>query len=153
VGQEVLRKINRPRRFEWAPLSFALWVTLLVLRDRNFVNGVVMQDDLLGEVISIAGGRIRCLQCSAQSKRTKLRCRSPAIRGKKVCRIHGGLSTGPRTPEGKARSVAAKTVHGRDTRAIRHQASLVAQHLVEVEALGRTLGMFTGPRLRGRKPG
>jgi len=115
--------------------------------------GVVMQDDLSGEVISIAGGRIRCLQCAAMSKRTKLRCRSPAVRGKKVCRIHGGLSTGPRTPEGKARSVAAKTVHGRDTRAIRQQASLVAQHLVEVEALGRTLGMFTGSRIRGRKPG
>ena len=31
--------------------------------------------------------------------------------------------------------------------------SLVAQHLVEVEALGRSLGMFTGPRIRGRRPG
>ena len=132
---------------------FRLRITLLVLRERNFVNGVVMQDDLLEEEISVAGGRIRCRRCAAQSKRTKLRCRSPAIRGKKVCRIHGGLSTGPRTPEGRARSVEAITVHGRDTRAIRQQASLIAQHLVEVEALGRTLGMFTGPRIRGRKPG
>jgi hypothetical protein len=29
------------------------------------------------------------------------------VRGKKRCRLHGGLSTGPRTPEGKVRPVAA----------------------------------------------
>ena len=29
------------------------------------------------------------------------------------CRMHGGASTGPRTPEGLARIVAAKTTHGR----------------------------------------
>jgi hypothetical protein len=34
------------------------------------------------------------------------------VRGKKRCCLHGGLSTGPRTPEGKARTVAAM-VEGR----------------------------------------
>ena len=131
-----------PRHIAYQSASVSALVTLLIMAKHNPEAWIVT-----------AGGRIRCLQCSAQSKRTKLRCRSPAIRGKKVCRIHGGLSTGPRTPEGKARSVAAKTVHGRDTRAIRQQASLVAQHLVEVEVLGRTLGMFAGSRIRGRKPG
>ena len=43
------------------------------------------------------GGRIRCIQCKAQSKRTKLQCRAPAMKGKAVCRTHGGLSTGPKT--------------------------------------------------------
>jgi len=28
------------------------------------------------------------------------------------CRYHGGLSTGPRTPEGRARLRAARTIHG-----------------------------------------
>jgi hypothetical protein len=134
--------LTAPRHIAYQSASVSALVTLLIMAKDNPEAWIVT-----------AGGRIRCLQCSAQSKRTKLRCRSPAVRGKKVCRIHGGLSTGPRTPEGKARSVEAKTVHGRDTRAIRQQASLVAQHLVEVEVLGRTLGMFTGPRIRGRRPG
>ena len=29
------------------------------------------------------------------------------MRGSKRCRLHGGLSTGPTTPEGKARTIAA----------------------------------------------
>jgi hypothetical protein len=43
--------------------------------------------------------------------RSSGRCRNWAVRGKKRCRLHGGFSTGPRTPEGKARTVAA--VEGR----------------------------------------
>jgi hypothetical protein len=34
-------------------------------------------------------------------------CRNWPVRGKKRCRLHGGFSTGPRTPEGKARTIAA----------------------------------------------
>jgi hypothetical protein len=34
-------------------------------------------------------------------------CRRWAVPGKQRCRLHGGLSTGPRTPEGKAASRAA----------------------------------------------
>ena len=34
-------------------------------------------------------------------------CRKWAVRGSKRCRLHGGLSTGPTTPEGMARTVAA----------------------------------------------
>jgi hypothetical protein len=44
--------------------------------------------------------------------RSSSRCRNWAVRGKKRCRLHGGFSTGPRTPEGKARTVAAM-VEGR----------------------------------------
>src|ERR1039458_8099026 len=39
-------------------------------------------------------------------------CRAPAIHGKRRCRMHGGRSTGPRTPEGRDRLRAARTVHG-----------------------------------------
>jgi hypothetical protein len=28
------------------------------------------------------GGRVTCTQCNAQSKRTKLQCRAPVIKGK-----------------------------------------------------------------------
>jgi hypothetical protein len=44
--------------------------------------------------------------------RSSSRCRNWPVRGKKRCRLHGGLSTGPRTGEGKARTVAAM-VEGR----------------------------------------
>ena len=45
------------------------------------------------------------------------------MRGKDKCRVHGGLSRGPITDDGRARCAAAKTVHGRETRAKREQAS------------------------------
>jgi hypothetical protein len=38
------------------------------------------------------------------------------------CRLHGGKSTGPRTPEGLARSKAARWVHGNRSAAVREQA-------------------------------
>ncbi|MFL6354502.1 MAG: HGGxSTG domain-containing protein [Bryobacteraceae bacterium] len=39
-------------------------------------------------------------------------CRKWAITGGARCRLHGVLSTGPRTPEGVKRIQLAKTVHG-----------------------------------------
>ena len=37
------------------------------------------------------------------------RCRNLPVSGSKRCRLHGGHSTGPITPEGMARTVAAMT--------------------------------------------
>ena len=37
-------------------------------------------------------------RCSATSKRTGCRCRAPALKGKRVCRLHGGRAG---APEGK----------------------------------------------------
>ena len=51
-------------------------------------------------------------RCGARSKRTGEPCRGPAMRNGR-CRLHGGLSTGPRTPEGLARSRRARWKHGR----------------------------------------
>jgi len=99
-----------------------------------------------------AGGRITCAQCTARSKRTKQRCRAPAKRGRSVCRTHGGLSTGPKTPEGRARIAAAKTEHGRETRSIRRQRSNDLLELSMLETLGRAIGLIQGPRTRGPKP-
>ena len=102
-------------------------------------------------MLTTAGGRITCPQCTARSKRTKQRCVQPAMRGRSVCRTHGGLSTGPRTPEGKARIAAAQTVHGWETRVIRAERSQELAHLAALEDLARVLGMITGPKTRGRK--
>ena len=43
------------------------------------------------------------------------------------CRLHGGLSTGPRTKAGLARLTASKITHGRTTKAKREEARRRAQ--------------------------
>jgi hypothetical protein len=53
--------------------------------------------------------------CGARSKRHKQPCKQPAIKDKKRCRMHGGLSTGPKTPEGKLRSAQANLKTGLHT--------------------------------------
>jgi hypothetical protein len=45
-------------------------------------------------------------RCGART-RAGAPCKAPAVAGGKRCRIHGGCSTGPKTPEGKTRSLAA----------------------------------------------
>jgi hypothetical protein len=97
------------------------------------------------------GGRVTCTQCNALSKRTRLRCRSPAIKGKTKCRFHGGLSSGSKTNEGKARQIAANTKHGFETRAIREERSAKLAELYALEMLGRDLGLISGGMV-GRKP-
>jgi len=100
-----------------------------------------------------AGGRIICKQCQAMSKRTKLQCFAPAMKGKNVCRTHGGLSNGPKTPEGRNRCAVAKTIHGNDTRAKRAQNAVASAKLNYLRDLGNLLRMFTGKTgWPGRKP-
>ena len=50
--------------------------------------------------------------CGART-RSDNPCRKYPIKGKRRCRLHGGLSTGPRTAEGRARIAAAQFKHGR----------------------------------------
>ncbi len=49
-------------------------------------------------------------RCGARN-RAGSPCRAPAMPNGR-CQMHGGKSTGPRTPEGLARMRRAKTVHG-----------------------------------------
>ena len=44
-------------------------------------------------------------------------CQNPALKGRSRCRLHGGLSTGPTTSEGRARVAEAHTKHGRRSKA------------------------------------
>lgn len=92
------------------------------------------------------GGRIRCRQCAAMSKRTGVQCRAVAIKGKTKCRAHGGRSTGPKTAAGKARIAAAHLLHGRETRKARDERSQGLARLLELEAEARRLGMITGKK-------
>jgi hypothetical protein len=54
-------------------------------------------------------------RCGARSKRTGKPCRSAAMANGR-CKLHGGKSTGPRTPEGLERSRRANWKHGHFSR-------------------------------------
>ncbi len=48
------------------------------------------------------------LKCQTINKQNKLPCKASGIRmnnGNIRCRMHGGWSTGPKTPEGKAKAL------------------------------------------------
>ena len=110
---------------------------------------------MITDLFSTLGGRVTCIQCNALSKRSKTRCRAPAIKGKAKCRFHGGRSTGPRTAEGRARIAAANTLHGRETRAKRAKYRDGMAELRYLEDMMFALGMFPEgtKRTPGRKPG
>lgn len=59
-------------------------------------------------------------------------------------------STDIRTPECKARQIAANIKHGNETRAIREERSAKIAELYELEMLGRELGLISGGMV-GRK--
>ena len=54
--------------------------------------------------------------CLAKTRSGGLCLKHPIV-GRVRCRLHGGLSTGPRTPEGKAACVAAHWKHGKRSKA------------------------------------
>ena len=55
-------------------------------------------------------------RCMAKAKSTGLGCSNPAMRGKRVCWIHGGRSTGPKTRGGLLKSKSANLKHGNYTK-------------------------------------
>ena len=106
----------------------------------------------LEQTLTTLGGRVVCTRCQAKSKRTKLQCAAPALKGKRVCKTHGGRSTGPRTEAGRQRCAEAKTIHGRETREARNERSLASARLAVLEQAGHELGFMGGTRTRGIKP-
>ena len=106
----------------------------------------------LEQTLTTLGGRVTCQRCQAKSKRTKLQCAAPALKGKRVCKTHGGRSTGPKTEAGRQRCAEAKTIHGRETREARTERSLASARLAVLEAVGYSIGLMTGGRTRGVKP-
>jgi hypothetical protein len=62
-----------------------------------------------------SGDYLKSPRCGARTRAGRC-CRQPAMANGR-CRMHGGLSTGPRTPAGIARCRATRLVHGCRTRA------------------------------------
>ena len=55
-------------------------------------------------------------RCCAQRRRTKLPCRGPAMRGKAVCRLHGGKGGGPKGERNGAFRTGAFTLEAKAER-------------------------------------
>ena len=103
--------------------------------------------------LNTAGGKIRCRRCKAQSSRTKLQCSKPALKGKAVCGHHGGLSTGPRSKEGKDRIRAAHLTHGDETLAAKAERSAKSVMFRYLTDIGNHVNLFyTQLKTRGRPP-
>lgn len=102
--------------------------------------------------IALAGSRITCARCQAKAKRTGEQCKKPALRGRKVCQLHGGRSFGPRTPEGRANSAAANYKTGEFGKASILKADRSRALLRVLEDAAHLLGMVptNTPRTRGR---
>jgi hypothetical protein len=67
------------------------------------------------------GDLSRVARCGAKTRRASP-CQAPAMQNGR-CRMHGGLSTGPRTAEGLERSRKARWVHGWRSREVRERLS------------------------------
>lgn len=79
--------------------------------------------------------------CSARTRRGES-CRKPPLTGKRRCRLHGGLSTGPKTTKGKARIAAAHWKHGRRSKKFVEMRAKIWKELREIEARMRADGLI-----------
>jgi hypothetical protein len=95
---------------------------------------------------------MQCNRCAAVFKATGQRCTATTLVGRRTCLRHGGASTGPRTEAGKRKCSAVRTVHGRETTAIRQERSLGSARVAVLEAVGFSINLMSGARTRGRRP-
>jgi len=79
--------------------------------------------------------------CFARTRSGKP-CQKHPIAGRTRCRLHGGLSTGPKTPEGKAACVAAHWKHGRRSKAYVEARKQIWLKLRRVETEMRNQGLI-----------
>ena len=93
---------------------------------------MILHDKFKRKICNINSLNRTANRCQATSKRTTDQCRKAAMKGKQVCRAHGGCSTGPRTQQGRKRCAEARYQHGWETRKIRE---LRAQKFHEMKTL------------------
>ena len=91
-------------------------------------------------------------RCQASRKRSggKVQCAKFAIRGKHLCRTHGGaVGSGRLTDQGRLNQKDSVTVHGQETVLERSERSRILRELREIERIGKVLGFFSGKGSRG----
>jgi hypothetical protein len=73
--------------------------------------------------------------CQAKSKQSGQRCKNYAIKGKLVCRFHGGKSTGSKTEEGRRRQKMASWKHGHYSKEAKEEYRFMREMIKESEDL------------------
>jgi hypothetical protein len=103
------------------------------------------------QYLTTAGGRIKCLRCTAKSSRTNNQCSKPALKSSRTqkCPTHGGRL---HSTETLRRIAEANTLHGEATKVAKQQYRDDSVLLHELEDSLYVLKMAEGPRTRGRKP-
>ena len=81
------------------------------------------------------------MRCLAKTRKGTA-CQKPPLRGKTRCRLHGGLSSGPRTAEGRARIAQAHYRHGLRSKKFVEMRAKIWQELREIEARMRADGLI-----------
>lgn len=110
-----------------------------------------MKEQGYSHFLITAGGRILCRRCQATS-RSGRQCFKAAVAGKKVCRSHGGASTGARTQAGIEKIRQAHWKHGERSAAGKKQAQLTAIKLRKLADALIVLGVSQGSKIPGRWP-
>lgn len=98
-----------------------------------------------------AGGRIHCRRCQATS-RSGRQCLKAAVTGKKVCRSHGGASTGARTQAGIQKIRETHWVHGERSADSMERDRFTAIRLRKLSDALNVLGVMQGSKMSGRWP-
>jgi hypothetical protein len=81
-------------------------------------------------------------RCQAFRKRSNDQCGQFALSGKNVCAVHGGRSTGAKTPEGKERIRLANTTIGTESVGQRAERHRKMRELATLEAQMQRFGML-----------
>ncbi len=87
--------------------------------------------------VRLGNSPIAIIPCGARNRRGTP-CQSPGMANGR-CRLHGGLSTGPKTPEGLRRSQMARWKSGDYSRNARLHRSYICE-------VGRLISIAQGPR-------
>ena len=108
----------------------------------------------LSNTLVSGGGRIKCIRCTAKSKRTGLQCGRPALKVSrtKKCQFHGGRGSGPKTDGGKSSISKAHLIHGEETKLKRLERAEKKLWFAHIEDIMHVLAMTSMSRQRGRKP-
>ena len=116
----------------------------------------MFQAPKISPLIPAVSSNIAGAPCTAKSRQTGGQCGRPAVTTAKSprCDWHGGMgNSGPKTPEGKARSIAAHTKTGDCSKAEREAHARASARLLRLEDAAIVLGLITDTRRSaGRKP-
>src|SRR5262249_31246520 len=120
-GEFALR-FRQGLRLDQQTLSFVAAPALAEAHDHG-MSGAFRLDPAREQRIS-GGQELPAPRCGARSKRTGRPCQGAAMPNGR-CKLHGGKSTGPRTPEGPERSRRANWKHGHFSREAKAERSRV----------------------------